>query len=393
MAASVGLPVEFVDSVPVPFPFAGAVALPGQIGPRPVPPGVGDGGRVRRRGRSPRRRCLASRPARRRPVELRTAHGVVRADDAVIATATPFLNRGLYFAKVRAARARTSRRTGSRMPRRRGSSSRSTVPCARCARPPIRLRATPATRPRCCSSAATITRWAASASTEAQVQDLIGWTARYFPGAELTHRWAAQDYESLDRIPFVGRMPRGRGRIWFATGYAKWGLTNGVAAAIRILEEICRACRGAIGGGGSPSSARARRARGPRPGRRRGCPGRRRARASDGRRPSGIRPRRPAGRGRGRRRLEARHPVRRVDRRRQHVRRAGRLHATSAARSRGTTPSRRGTARCTARASRHPVVASRGRPCTTCRRSRASEPRGERRSRLSPCCAGCRMTT
>ena len=75
-------------------------------------------------------------------------------------------------------------------------------------------------------------------STEARVRDLIAWRRRYFPDAELTHRWAAQDYESLDLIPFVGRMPRGLGRMWFATGYAKWGLTNGVAAAIRISEEI-----------------------------------------------------------------------------------------------------------------------------------------------------------
>ena len=38
------------------------------------------------------------------PVELHTPRGVVRADAAVIATGHPVLNRGLYFAKVRASR-------------------------------------------------------------------------------------------------------------------------------------------------------------------------------------------------------------------------------------------------------------------------------------------------
>ena len=75
-------------------------------------------------------------------------------------------------------------------------------------------------------------------STEARVRDLVSWTRRYFPGAELTHRWAAQDYESANLVPFVGRMPRDFGRVWFATGYAKWGLANGAAAGIRISEEI-----------------------------------------------------------------------------------------------------------------------------------------------------------
>ena len=77
----------------------------------------------------------------------------------------------------------------------------------------------------------------------------------------------------------------------------------------------------------------------------------------------------------------------------RHVRRARRLHAP---RRRADVERRRvdaGTARCTARASRHPVVASRARPCTTCRRSRASEPEVSAARRLSPCRAGCRMTT
>ena len=39
-------------------------------------------------------------------------------------------------------------------------------------------------------------------------------------------------------VPFVGAMPRGLGRIRFATGYGKWGLSNGPAAALRLAAEI-----------------------------------------------------------------------------------------------------------------------------------------------------------
>jgi glycine/D-amino acid oxidase-like deaminating enzyme len=46
------------------------------------------------------------------------------------------------------------------------------------------------------------------------------------------------DWTSHNEIPFVGLLPRGRGRVWFATGYDGWGYTNGVAAAMRISSEI-----------------------------------------------------------------------------------------------------------------------------------------------------------
>ncbi|WP_435749025.1 Rieske 2Fe-2S domain-containing protein [Microbacterium sp. PMB16] len=77
-----------------------------------------------------------------------------------------------------------------------------------------------------------------SDSEAAAVADLIAWTTEHFPGAEETHRWSAQDYESHNQIPFVGALPRGLGAIRFATGYAKWGLSNAPAAALRLTAEI-----------------------------------------------------------------------------------------------------------------------------------------------------------
>ncbi|KAA9135467.1 FAD-dependent oxidoreductase [Microbacterium caowuchunii] len=75
-------------------------------------------------------------------------------------------------------------------------------------------------------------------SEAAGFADLVAWTERFFPGSVETCRWAAQDYESHNGVPFVGAMPRGFGRIRLATGYAKWGLTNAPAAALRLAAEI-----------------------------------------------------------------------------------------------------------------------------------------------------------
>ena len=53
----------------------------------------------------------------------------------------------------------------------------------------------------------------------------------------MTHSWSAQDYQSINRVPFVGRCARRR-KIYVATGYAKWGMTNAVAAALHLSGVI-----------------------------------------------------------------------------------------------------------------------------------------------------------
>lgn len=75
-------------------------------------------------------------------------------------------------------------------------------------------------------------------SQRAAVGELVAWTRAHFPGAEPITWWSAQDYESLNLIPFIGRLPRSAGRVSFATGYGKWGLTLAPAAALRIAAEV-----------------------------------------------------------------------------------------------------------------------------------------------------------
>jgi glycine/D-amino acid oxidase-like deaminating enzyme/nitrite reductase/ring-hydroxylating ferredoxin subunit len=232
-ALDAGLPVEWVDRMPVAFPFAGAVALPGQLGLDPYRLAVAMARAFVAEGGVLLEGTRVEGVDAGRPVELHTRQGAIRADTVVIATATPILNRGLYFAKLRPSRSYlTSYRVEDAPPPGLFLSvdpptrSVRTTPDAEADVPPLLL------------VGGNDHPVGSVDSTEAKVADLVDWTARHFPGAELTHRWAAQDYHSLNLVPFVGKMPRGRGRVWVATGYAKWGLTNGVAAAIRISTEI-----------------------------------------------------------------------------------------------------------------------------------------------------------
>lgn len=67
--------------------------------------------------------------------------------------------------------------------------------------------------------------------------ELERWTRENFAIESFEYRWSAQDYQTVDRVPYVGRSPRLR-RTFVATGFGKWGLTNGTVAAALLTDLI-----------------------------------------------------------------------------------------------------------------------------------------------------------
>lgn len=74
-------------------------------------------------------------------------------------------------------------------------------------------------------------------SDRAHRDRLRAWARRAFPDATEVAAWSAQDYARFDAVPDAEVLPWSNGRIHAATGYAKWGLTNGVAAALAISAD------------------------------------------------------------------------------------------------------------------------------------------------------------
>jgi nitrite reductase/ring-hydroxylating ferredoxin subunit len=153
----------------------------------------------------------------------------VAAENVVLATGVPVLDRGLYFAKVEPGR---SYALASRHPSppqlmmlSAGSPTRSVRDAPTTSGPLLLIG----------GEGHTVGR---TQSTTAHLDALRAWTDEWFPGAEETHAWSAQDYSSHDGLPFIGTLPRGRGHFYVATGYGKWGLTNGVAAALSIAKQV-----------------------------------------------------------------------------------------------------------------------------------------------------------
>lgn len=74
------------------------------------------------------------------------------------------------------------------------------------------------------------------ADTSRRYDALQGWAAERFGAPAFDYRWSAQDYQSADDLPFIGRLTPGSDRVLVATGFGKWGMTNGTVAAMLISD-------------------------------------------------------------------------------------------------------------------------------------------------------------
>lgn len=230
VAREFGLATRWVDRPAVAFPTHGAVALDdqAQFDPMAVLTALAADFRALGGVLIPRTRVLGMRASA--PVRIRTARGTVTADRAYLLTGTPILDRGLYFAKMTAHR--------SYLVSFRGVSDPPEGMYLSVDEPTRSLRDAEIDGERLLLVGGNGHPPGREESAQERIDDLVAWTQRWFPGAEPTAAWGAQDYRSPHRVPFVGWLPRGRGRIFFASGYDKWGMTNAVAAALTLVGDL-----------------------------------------------------------------------------------------------------------------------------------------------------------
>ncbi len=229
-ATRLGLPVSRVDAIDVPFPQHGAVVLAdqAQFDPMAVLTALAvqlrEHGGTLHQGRRVRSVSVTGTPS----VKLDDGT-TLRAHNIVLATGAPILDRALYFSRLEAKRSYALAFTGVQAPDgmflSAGSNGRS-------------IRDAPTAEGRLLLVGGSGHSVGRTRSEHQHVEELREWTATHFPGATETHSWSAQDYSPHDGVPLVGRLPRGRGRIYVATGFDKWGMTNAVAAGLAITGQI-----------------------------------------------------------------------------------------------------------------------------------------------------------
>ena len=155
---------------------------------------------------------------------VKTARGHrVRAEHVVVATHLSFLDRGLYFARCHP--------------------ERSYVVAGRVADAPAGMylsTESPAHSIRAHGDWLLVggeSHKTGQANAAERYERLSAWARDRF-GLEPELRWATQDHMPVDGVPYVGRHDPLSSNLWVATGFRKWGLAMGTAAAELLTALI-----------------------------------------------------------------------------------------------------------------------------------------------------------
>ena len=228
-AQRAGLPVSYVEETDLPYPVAGAVRLDGQAEFHPrrfvlalaglIP---GDGSHVFEGTR-------ALGVSEGRPARVETTGPPLTAGHIVVATHFPFLDRGLYFARIHPER---SYALGLRV---RGRTPEGMYISGD--QPTRSIRSHPTPDGEILIVGGEGHKTGQGGDTLRRYHELERFAREHWEVESVEYQWASQDNESIDHLPYIGKFAPQSRRLYTATGFHKWGLAQGVAAAM-ILEDL-----------------------------------------------------------------------------------------------------------------------------------------------------------
>ncbi|MDT4925257.1 MAG: hypothetical protein QOG01_2970 [Pseudonocardiales bacterium] len=227
VAARAGLPVKIVDAVDLPFQVHGAVRLDEQLQLHPVRYVQGLAAAIDGNGSYVFEQSRALGVDEGQPCRVRTADGEVRAEHVVVATHYPFLDRGLYFARLKAQRSyciAVRLATGG---------------------PPQGMSISAGSPTRSIRSDGDLLivggeghPAGAGQATPERFAHLEGFARTHWDVEAVTHRWSAQDPVHYDHLPVIGPYRLGSPRLWVASGFMKWGLATATFAGQILADGI-----------------------------------------------------------------------------------------------------------------------------------------------------------
>ena len=228
-ATKAGLQAEYVEDCDLPFEIAAAIRVGDQAEFHPQRYLLGLASALEAEGGAIFEGTRALAVDGGEPCRVRTARGAeVTADHVVVATHMPFLDRGLYFARVHPER---SYALAVRARQRLAAMYLSTE------QPSHSIRAAPVDGGELVLIGGESHKAGQSDAAE-RYRSLEDYARRRFEVESVEYRWATQDNMPVDGMPFVGRLWPFSDRLWTATGFHKWGLAAGTAAAGMLTDAI-----------------------------------------------------------------------------------------------------------------------------------------------------------
>jgi glycine/D-amino acid oxidase-like deaminating enzyme/nitrite reductase/ring-hydroxylating ferredoxin subunit len=231
-AQRAGLDASFTTETDLPWPVAAAIRVEDQAEFHPrrylialaaeIP---GGGSHVFERSRA------IAVAGGKEHVRISTTRGELTADQVVVATHFPFLDRGGYFARMHPERSYglgLYLKRGARAPQGMYLSTES---------PSHTVRSHPTAKGEMVIAGGESHKTGQGGDTAERVARLERWARERFDVRSIEYRWSTQDNMPVDGVPYIGRLAPFQKRLWVATGFMKWGLTNGTAAGM-ILNDL-----------------------------------------------------------------------------------------------------------------------------------------------------------
>jgi len=230
VARAAGLHVEWRDELSLPFETQGGAWLADQLQVDPMELLGALEVQAHAHGVDVLEGVRVTRVRDRGPVRVVTERGTLTADTVLLATNMPILDRGGFFARMSPARSY-------------GLAFRTPSPAVdgmylSADRPSRSLRDAPDDDGTLLLVGGEGHTTGRGGATSVRLDTLRDWTLEHFPTAEETHAWSAQDYVPAHALPYAGPVLPGAEQVLVAGGYSKWGMTNGVAAALALTGRI-----------------------------------------------------------------------------------------------------------------------------------------------------------
>jgi len=230
IARRLGLPAAYADSVPLPFPVRGAVRFDEQAQLHATKYLVGLAQAVAGDGSHVFEESRVTGIDDGAQCRIATESGVVTAGAAIVATNFPILDRGLFTARCHPHRSYLIAVTldgplpdGTFISA--GEPLRSIMPHSAAGHDLLLV-------------GGEGHRASEKVDAAERYRRLEGWAEERFPVASLEYRWSTQDAIPIDGVPYVGRMSPFSRHVYVATGFRKWGLSNGTAAGMILADQI-----------------------------------------------------------------------------------------------------------------------------------------------------------
>jgi glycine/D-amino acid oxidase-like deaminating enzyme/nitrite reductase/ring-hydroxylating ferredoxin subunit len=231
-ALEAGLPASVVHTTPLPYDVEAAVRFDGQAEFHVRKYLLALAAQLRDAGGSVFERSHAVEVATDEDCMVKTPGGRVTADRVVVATHFPFLDRSLAFARVHPQRSYAlACRIAGAPPEGMFISGSS---------PTRSVRAVPVD-----GGADELLlvggeghKTGQGGDTRERYRALEDFARRHWDVQSVEYRWSSQDNTTIDGVPYVGPLTPRSDRVLMATGFAKWGMTGGTAAALMLADRL-----------------------------------------------------------------------------------------------------------------------------------------------------------